>query len=167
MAKPVREAAGAGGVCRDVVRAGRRHESIPASLAGLVHRSSVIHRETDMKLFAAVASALVVSACAGNGVVVGDAQRAAFEPGKTTEAEVVARLGPPTTVINHGGGHTLMYSEAQAQGPLLGGTDFRAGSVMLRFGLDGKLVDIISSQHASPAAAALGAMTITPLEFKP
>jgi hypothetical protein len=36
--------------------------------------------------------------------MVSDAQVAAFERGKTTEAEVVARLGQPTTVINHNGG---------------------------------------------------------------
>jgi outer membrane protein assembly factor BamE (lipoprotein component of BamABCDE complex) len=130
-----------------------------------------------MRLFAAVVSAFVVSACASNGVVVSDAQAAAFERGKTTEAEVVAMLGQPATVINHNGGHTLMYSGAQAQarpalfipivGPLVGGTDARASSVMLRFDIDGKLVDIISSQYASSTAMGVGAMTVTPLEFKP
>ncbi len=127
-----------------------------------------------MRLLATVVSAFVVSACAGNGAMVGDAQVAVFEPGKTTEAEVVARLGPPTTVINHSGGHTLMYSGAQAQarpasfipnaGPMAGGTDVRSSSVMLRFGPDGKLVDIVSSQQASNAVSGLGAMTVTPLE---
>jgi hypothetical protein len=130
-----------------------------------------------MRLVATVLFTSAISACASNGIMVGDAQVPAFERGKTTEAEVVARLGQPSTIINHNGGHTLMYSGAQAQarpalfipivGPLVGGTDVQASSVMLRFDIDGKLVDIISSQHVSSTATGLGAMTVTPLEFKP
>ena len=128
--------------------------------------------ENDMRIFVLALCASLISACASSSVMVSDAQIAAFERAKTTESEVIARLGPPTTVINDNGQHTLMYSGAQMQarlnaGPLVGGTDVRASSVMLRFGPDGKLIDIISLQQASGTTMGLEAMTVTPLEMKP
>lgn len=100
-----------------------------------------------------------ISGCASHGVMVSDQQAQQFQKGKSTEAEVVAVLGQPTTTVTRGGSRTLMYSGAQAQarpasfipiiGPLVGGSDVRASSVMFQFGPDGRLVDVVSTQHSS------------------
>ncbi len=100
-----------------------------------------------------------LSGCASHGVMVSDQQARQFQKGKSTEADVVAALGQPTTTVTHGSTRTLLYSGAQAQarpasfiplvGPLVGGSDVRASSVMFQFGPDGRLVDVVSTQHSS------------------
>lgn len=95
--------------------------------------------------------------CASHGVMVSDQQVQQFKRGETTEAQVVAALGQPTTVTSVNGERFLIYSGAHAQarpasfipliGPLVGGTDVRSSAVVFRI-INGTVVDITSSQTA-------------------
>lgn len=110
------------------------------------------------KTFAALAVAVTLAGCASHGVMVSDQQLQQFKRGETTEAQVIASLGQPTTVSTYGGQRTLIYSGAQSQaraatfipviGPLVGGADVRASSVMFRV-VDGIVVDFSSTQTAT------------------
>lgn len=121
---------------------------------------------------------VVLSACASHGVMVSQEQVSALERGKTTEAEVIARLGQPTSVSTVNGQRTLIYSGAHAQarpasfipfvGAFVGGTDVRASSVILRFDATGHLADVISTQTASGTGMGLAAgAPIAPVEAQP
>lgn len=99
-----------------------------------------------------------MAGCASHGVMVSDEQVKQFKRGETTEAQVLAALGQPTTVATVNGQRMLVYSGAYAQarpatfiplvGPLVGGSDVRASSVFFRVE-NGVVVDIISSQTAT------------------
>lgn len=112
-----------------------------------------------MKKIISTAALVSLFGCASHGVMVDQNQLSGFKRGETTEQEVIAKLGRPTTTSNHNGNRVLIYSGAYAQarpasfipivGPLVGGTDVRASSVVLRFDSTGKLSDITSSQHES------------------
>ena len=107
----------------------------------------------------AAACALLIGGCASHGVMVNEQQVQQFKRGESTEAQIVAALGAPTSTMNVNGQRSIVYSGAQAQarpasfipfiGPLVGGTDVRATSVVFRFDASGRLSDVISSQHAS------------------
>lgn len=97
-----------------------------------------------------VASAL--AGCASVGVKVTDEQMASFKEGITTEADVIAALGAPTTRVRTADGSvTLGYSHAQYNtkaatfipivGLFAGGADMRSSAVILSFGKDGKLTN--------------------------
>lgn len=105
-----------------------------------------------------VAASFFLSGCASHGVMVSEQQVQQFKRGETTEAQVIAALGQPTTVSSYNGQRSLIYSGAHAQarpasfipliGPLVGGADVRASSVVFRV-KDGVVIDIISSHTAS------------------
>lgn len=122
------------------------------------------------KRIIAAATFSLLTGCVSHGVMVSDQQVQQFKRGETTEAQVVAALGPPTTVANYGSQRMIIYSGAHAQarpasfipfiGPLVGGADARASSVVFTIA-DGVVVDISSSHTivGSGAGLASGATT--------
>ncbi len=116
----------------------------------------------------AVVASVVLSGCASHGVMVSEQQVQQFKRGETTEAQVVAALGQPTTVTSYNGQRMIVYSGAHAQarpasfipfiGPFVGGADVKASSVIFRV-TDGVVTDIISSQTASGSGAGFAAGT--------
>ena len=112
---------------------------------------------------------LALAGCASHGVMVSAEKVASLKRGVSTEADVIAVLGRPTTISVFNGTRMLVYSGAQAQarpasfipfiGPLVGGTDVQASMVMLRFDADGKLTDINSSQTNTGSGTGLAAGT--------
>lgn len=105
---------------------------------------------------AVIASALLTSACMSSGVIINEQQVQQFKRGETTEAQIVAALGRPTTVTNVNGQRSISYTGVHAQtrpesfipyiGGLVGGSDVRHSSYTFRFDAYGKLADIISSE---------------------
>lgn len=110
------------------------------------------------KLMAVAASVLLVSGCMSSGVMINEQQVQQFKRGETTEAQIVAALGAPTTITNMNGVRSITYSGVHAQtrpesfipyiGGLVGGSDVRHSSYTFRFDPNGRLADIISSESA-------------------
>lgn len=99
-----------------------------------------------------------LAACASTGVKVDPNAMASFKVGQTTQAEVVGRLGEPTTsVVTANGERQLTYTYAEAQvrpenfipvvGLFVGGVDSKATSVVLIFDANGVLKDHASASH--------------------
>ncbi len=111
-----------------------------------------------MRRFLPLALATIITACAATGVKVDPSQTASFKPGQTTYAEVIAKLGPPTSQTQIGTGQRFIsytYARSAARpetfipivGAFVGGADTQAQSVMFRFDANGVLVDTTSSSH--------------------
>lgn len=124
--------------------------------------------------FIAVLCTAFLAGCVSHGVQVSAEKVAQFKPGVTTEADVVAALGQPSSVTTTNGTRILMYTGAQAQarpasfipivGLFAGGADVRYSMTMFKFGSDGKLVDTSQTNGASGANTgfAAGTMPQTP-----
>lgn len=121
-------------------------------------------------LFQSIALALALSGCAASGVKVSDEQVNSFVVGTTTEADVLGRLGAPTTRTRNSDGTVLLqyvYAEAQVRaatfvpivGLFAGGSDVKSTAVNLTFGPDGKLKS--SSTAASSYGTGMGASSGT------
>ena len=120
-------------------------------------------------MIAGVLLAAALLGCASHGVIVSQEKVATLKKGESTEADVIATLGQPTTVTTYNGVRMLVYSGSQVQsrpasfipfiGPFVGGADVKASSVVLRFGADGKLADIISTQTNTATGTGFAAGT--------
>lgn len=106
----------------------------------------------------ALAAALLLSGCMSSGTNVSDAQVDQFVKGKTSRAEVIASLGPPTSRARAANGdETLTYSymnfspQAQSFIPLVGGfiakTNMRSRMVTFKFAPNGVLEDWSSTDN--------------------
>ena len=115
---------------------------------------------------ALLALILAMAGCAATGVRVSPEQVAEFKPGQATEAQVLQRLGAPTSRMSLGDGSViLVYSYADYRmrpasfipivGAFAGGADTSSSAVSLRFGKDGKLID--TSSYATATGTGLGA----------
>lgn len=97
--------------------------------------------------------------CASHGVIINEKQVEQFQRGKTRESDVIAVLGKPTSVTTYNGQRTLGYTGAQAQarpesfipfvGPFVGGMDVKSSHLILQFGSDGTLSNVVSSHSAT------------------
>lgn len=127
--------------------------------------------------FIATVAALVMAGCAATGVKVSEDQLAALKAGETTEAQIVAKLGQPTARTRLGDGTVMLqyvYAESKVRastyipivGAFTGGADTRSNVVMLRFGIDGKLIDTTSSAstYGTGTGLAAGAVTTAPTQ---
>ncbi len=112
-----------------------------------------------MKRISAFAIAAILAGCASSGTKVTEQQAGQFEKGKSTEAEVIARLGTPTSTTRMADGSRLdayAYTQAQARaasfipvvGLMAGGADAKVSIVSFKFGPDGLLVDWTSTASA-------------------
>lgn len=121
-------------------------------------------------LLASIAFAAALGGCAASGVKVSDDQLGSFVVGTTTEADVLGRLGTPTTRTRNSDGTVVLqyvYAEAQVRaatfvpivGLFAGGTDVKSNAVNLTFGPDGKLKS--SSSTASSYGTGMGASSGT------
>ncbi len=91
--------------------------------------------------------------------MVTDKQAAQFKRGETTEPQIVAALGKPTTITTTNGVRQLVYTGVYAQarpasfipfiGPFVGGSDSQVSHVIFKLDDRGTLTDVISSQSAS------------------
>jgi hypothetical protein len=116
-----------------------------------------------MKAIAA-ALALTLSGCFSHGVMVSEEGVQKIKRGETTEPDVIAALGRPTTISTTNGRRILVYSGAVAQarpasfipiiGPLVGGTDVRASMVMVTV-VNGVVTDISSTQTETGSGSGL------------
>lgn len=100
--------------------------------------------------------AVPLGGCASSGVNVTAEQVSSLEKGKTTYQEVVAKLGPPTTISQSSDG-TMMaaytYSAYETSpatfipyvGMFAGGGTARARTVLMRFDSSGVLADYTAS----------------------
>lgn len=103
-----------------------------------------------------LAVCLALAGCVSSGVQVDQSKLPQFEVGKTTEAEVVAVLGKPTSITTSNQGRFLAYGGAKAHataasyipiaGPFVGGVKGTWSVVMFRFDSDGKLAEITTSE---------------------
>jgi hypothetical protein len=104
-----------------------------------------------------------------SGVRVADSQLTQFEKGKTTEADVVKALGPPTSVTTTNGVRTLGYAGVHAQprassfipivGAFVGGADSQVSIVIFQFNADGKLETMTSTQSSTGTRTGIPAGT--------
>jgi hypothetical protein len=82
----------------------------------------------------AAAAAVTLAGCAASGVQVSEQAALQFQEGRTTEAEILQKLGKPTSVHTSGGIRLLQYSGFQYQvkgatfvpivGAFAGGADY-------------------------------------------
>lgn len=130
-----------------------------------------------MKAFAVLMVAATLAGCAASGVKVTEGQLQALQPGVTTEAEAVGRLGQPTVRTRMGDGSVMaIYSYAEVKvrgatfipivGAFAGGSDMRTTTVTLRFDAAGKLIDTTSSAgvYGTGMGAAAGAVSSEPTQ---
>lgn len=121
-----------------------------------------------MKLLAtaAILFGALASGCVSHGVILSEEQISKIQRGSTTESEVLASLGQPTSISSMNGRRMLIYSGMYAQprpatfipvvGPLVGGADVRASSVVISIS-DGIVSDIYSTHTASASGTGLAA----------
>lgn len=113
-----------------------------------------------MKLFIfTMLLSLMLGGCASYGVMISEKQANQFKRGETTERDIIAVLGNPSTVTNTNGQRTIAYTGMQAQvrpetfipfvGAFVGGSDAQVTSVAFSFDAAGTLTDIVSSQSNS------------------
>lgn len=116
------------------------------------------------------AAVATLSGCAATGVKVSDEQASSFVVGQSKEADVVSRLGPPTTRSRNSDGTVVLqyvYAEAQVRaatfvpivGLFAGGTDVKSNAVTFTFSPDGKLLS--TSSAASNYGTGVGASSGT------
>ena len=121
-------------------------------------------------LYALIPLTLALSSCTSTGVQVDERALTSFEKGKTTIADVVARLGQPTSnmLLNTGQriiGYTYIQAQARPEsfipiiGPLVGGADSHFSNVSLTFDRNGVLESYSStqSQFGTATGVATGA----------
>lgn len=120
--------------------------------------------------FTAAATLLALASCASAGTKIDPKVAASFQPGVTTSAEVIAKLGRPTNEMNTSDGRkTLIYVYAQSQirpltvvpivGLFAGGSDTTSSSWMFTFGPDGKLLRDGNTNSQLPVSTGLAAGT--------
>ena len=116
-----------------------------------------------MRITAMLLTGILLVACASSGVLVNPAQLKAFKKGETTVAEVIAKLGKPTTMITQMDGtttiqyiHTITETKPESLipyiGPFFGGAHtIHTKMTTLVFDKDGKLADYSTSQSVTGA----------------
>ena len=110
----------------------------------------------------------MVAACAATGVKVTTEQANSFKAGVATYADVVAKLGPPTSRTTLPSGEILasyVYAEARARaanfvpivGAFAGGYDSSRTMASFRFGADGRLISVTTSEGGTGTGKGLSA----------
>jgi hypothetical protein len=131
-----------------------------------------------MRHFVALTIVTTLAACAATGVKVTEDQLSSLKTGSSTEAEVVGKLGSPTTRLRMADGSVMLqyvYAEATVRpatfipvvGLFAGGSDSRSNVVTLRFGADGKLIDTTSASSTYGTGTGLSAGQVAPATEQP
>ncbi|MGD0143961.1 MAG: hypothetical protein ABSC92_12445 [Rhizomicrobium sp.] len=103
-----------------------------------------------------VALSIVLGGCVSSGREVTDQEAAQFQKGVTTEADVVAKLGPPNSIVRLADGTSVIaYAHVEASpdavdfAPIIdllnGGAPAHATDVSFTFDTNGKLTSYMSS----------------------
>lgn len=119
-----------------------------------------------MKNLIALASLIFIFGCATVGKEVSADQAAQFEKGKTTKAEIIAKLGPPTGQSTIGDGReTISYAFMKYQtrpetfiplvGIFVGGADVRNSSVTYVFNASGVLETFTQNSNNTASSTAI------------
>jgi len=119
-----------------------------------------------LRTIAGFCAIALLAGCASSGTKVTEAQAAQFTKGQSTEADVIARLGPPTRTsrLPEGAWQDIYsYSRYQQRAEsflpyvnlLVGGADTTTTAISFRFGADGKLQDWSSTAQNSAFNAGL------------
>ena len=117
-----------------------------------------------MKAIGLLFLAVVVEGCFSTGAQVDPQQLSSFQKGRTTYAEVVERIGQPTsqTVDSEGDRRAVwMYFASKARpesfipivGPLVAGSDTKSSNVMMHFDSQGVLQDYSATTSAMGAGS--------------
>lgn len=111
------------------------------------------------KLVVVAAGVLVICGCVASGVIINEQQVQSFKRGETTEGQIIAALGAPTSRSNINGVRSISYTGVYAQarpasfipyiGGLVGGSDVRHSSYTFTFDSSGKLTNLISTEGAT------------------
>lgn len=111
------------------------------------------------KMVVVAASVILLCGCMASGVIVNEQQVQQFKRGETTEAQIIAVLGAPTSRTNINGQRSISYTGVQAQarpasfipyiGGLVGGSDVRHSNYTFSFDSSGKLVNTVSNEGAT------------------
>lgn len=126
-----------------------------------------------MRRFVTTLAAFILAGCAATGVKISEEALASLKPQQTTVDQALAALGAPTSRIRLGDGTTMLqytYAEAKIRGasfvPIVGafagGSDIRTSMATLRFGADGKLIDVTSSESQYGTGIGASAGSVTP-----
>jgi outer membrane protein assembly factor BamE (lipoprotein component of BamABCDE complex) len=118
------------------------------------------------RLAAAGIALAFLAACGASGVQVRPDQLTSFKKGETTKADVIAKLGNPTSqTITSDGATMLFYNYAAYQarpasfipivGPLVGGADVQTSAVMFQFGPDGRMINYTANNSTIGSATNL------------
>jgi len=129
-----------------------------------------MHRLGGLSRVLVMGAALGLAACASTGVQVTEQQTQSFKVGTSTYADVVAKLGNPTTTnLSSDGTRTAVYSYSAFQqrpenfipyiGPLIAGADMKSSEVTFTFDKKGVLTSTSSSQSQQGAGQNLSAGT--------
>ncbi len=104
-------------------------------------------------------AAFVIAGCAASGVQVSQDAALQFKEGQTTENEILAKLGKPTTVMFSGGIKTIAYSGMQYQvkgatfipivGAFAGGADYTMSTAMYQIASNGVLQKVTYTKSGS------------------
>lgn len=108
-----------------------------------------------MRRMAALALVATLSGCVSTGTKLSDADVQQFQKGKTTEAEIIAKLGVPTTVVRNDNGtkadiyvHSSLRPDAANFIPYVGlfagGTKASSSTVTFSFDANGILASVSS-----------------------
>lgn len=124
------------------------------------------------RTIATMLTTALLAGCAASGVQISQDAALQFKEGVTTEAEILGKMGRPTTVVVSGDTKMLGYSGMQYQvkgatfipivGAFAGGSDYNLTSVTYQIGADGVL------QKATYTQSGTGnRMGTTPVEMSP
>lgn len=127
------------------------------------------------KLFLLSLTCLFLYGCVASGVQVSQDAAMQFKEGKTTETEILAKLGRPTTTTISDGTRIISYTGFQSQvkaatfipiiGSFVGGSDYTISTAMYQIDTKGVLQKITYSQSGS--AARMGAVPVEPEKTEP
>ncbi|MDH4481432.1 MAG: hypothetical protein QE279_01845 [Rhodoferax sp.] len=108
-----------------------------------------------MKIAITLLAAALLGGCASSGTQVSEAAALQFKEGETTEAQIIAKLGKPTSVSIASGMKFISYSGMQYQvkgatfipivGAFAGGADYTMSMAMYQIGANGVLEKITYS----------------------
>ena len=101
------------------------------------------------KLASTLLTVAILTGCASSGTQVSQQAATQFKEGESTEAQIIAKLGPPTSTTIMGGFKTISYSGMQYQvkgatfipiiGAFAGGSDYTMSIASYQIGSDGIL----------------------------
>lgn len=110
-----------------------------------------------MKKLTLISASIILAGCAASGVQVSQEAATQFKEGVTTEAQIVAKLGAPTSVTIANGNKTITYTGTQYRtnaasfipivGLFAGGADYTASVASYQLDSRGVLEKATYSTH--------------------